>query len=209
MHILLIEDDAVLAAMPRRLVRLAESLSALGQEATAQRIRRCAEAIELDGSLDSPDPGRLGDVLRTLRLSDNRTNAPIVYDREHNGYCYDQREGQMYELPGLWFNASELHALLTVQQLLATPGDVPETHFSVGDLELDLLTREVTRAGKKIPLQPREFRLLEYLMRHAGQVVTEAEARAKLPPQMVPRELRVVAEMPLTLSGKIDRKQLD
>jgi chemosensory pili system protein ChpA (sensor histidine kinase/response regulator) len=66
---------AVLAAMPRRLVRLAESLSALGQEATAQRIRRCAEAIELDGSLDSPDPGRLGDVLRTLRLVDGELAA--------------------------------------------------------------------------------------------------------------------------------------
>lgn len=46
-------------------------------------------------------------------------NAPIVYDREYNGYRYDQAEGAMYELPGLWFNASELHALLTVQQLLA------------------------------------------------------------------------------------------
>lgn len=46
-------------------------------------------------------------------------NAPIVYDREYNGYRYDQTEGAMYELPGLWFNASELHALLTVQQLLA------------------------------------------------------------------------------------------
>lgn len=46
-------------------------------------------------------------------------NAPIVYDRDRNGYYYDQREGEMYELPGLWFNASELHALLSVQQLLA------------------------------------------------------------------------------------------
>ena len=42
----------------------------------------------------------------------------------------------------------------------------------VEDLELDLLSRQVKRAGQKIDLQPREFRLLEYLMRHAGQVVT-------------------------------------
>ena len=40
------------------------------------------------------------------------------------------------------------------------------------DLELDLLARRVTRAGQKIELQPREFQLLEYLMRHAGQVAT-------------------------------------
>ena len=47
-----------------------------------------------------------------------------------------------------------------------------ETHLNVGDLEMDLLARTVKRSGKPIDLQPREFRLLEYLMRHAGQVVT-------------------------------------
>jgi len=47
-----------------------------------------------------------------------------------------------------------------------------ETKLNVGDLELDLLTRKVRRGGKPIDLQPRELRLLEYLMRHAGQVVT-------------------------------------
>src|SRR5499426_64104 len=42
----------------------------------------------------------------------------------------------------------------------------------VGDLELDRLSHQVTRKGEEIVLQPREFRLLEYLMKHAGQVVT-------------------------------------
>ena len=46
------------------------------------------------------------------------------------------------------------------------------TRYTVADLEIDVLTRTVRRASKKIDLQPREFRLLEYLMRHAGQVVT-------------------------------------
>jgi two-component system OmpR family response regulator len=48
----------------------------------------------------------------------------------------------------------------------------PQTKLSVADLEMDLLSRSVRRAGQKIDLQPREFRLLEFLMRHAGQVVT-------------------------------------
>lgn len=48
----------------------------------------------------------------------------------------------------------------------------PTTKLTVEDLEMDLLARQVKRAGQKIDLQPREFRLLEYLMRHAGQVVT-------------------------------------
>ena len=48
----------------------------------------------------------------------------------------------------------------------------PETILKVGDLELNLLSRSVTRGGRPIELKPREFRLLEYLMRRAGQVVT-------------------------------------
>jgi two-component system OmpR family response regulator len=47
-----------------------------------------------------------------------------------------------------------------------------KTRLQVGDLELDLLTRTAKRAETSIDLQPREFRLLEYLMRHASQVVT-------------------------------------
>jgi len=51
-------------------------------------------------------------------------------------------------------------------------GEGPVTKLVVADLEMDLLSRAVRRAGQKVDLQPREFRLLEFLMRHAGQVVT-------------------------------------
>ncbi|NUJ79529.1 response regulator transcription factor [Methylocystis sp. FS] len=47
-----------------------------------------------------------------------------------------------------------------------------ETQYRVGDLELDRLSHKVTVGGQEVVLQPREFRLLEYLMKHAGQVVT-------------------------------------
>ena len=47
-----------------------------------------------------------------------------------------------------------------------------QSKLVVDGLEMDLLSREVTRAGRRIDLQPREFTMLEYLMRHAGQVVT-------------------------------------
>lgn len=49
---------------------------------------------------------------------------------------------------------------------------VAQTHLKVGDLEMDLLAHKVTRGGQTLNLQPREYRLLEYLMKHAGQVVT-------------------------------------
>jgi two-component system OmpR family response regulator len=50
--------------------------------------------------------------------------------------------------------------------------DGAETSLEVADLRMDLLSRKVTRGNRPIVLQPREFKLLEYLMRHAGQVVT-------------------------------------
>ena len=51
-------------------------------------------------------------------------------------------------------------------------GDIPVTKIGFDDLEVDLLSRRVTRGGRRIELQPREFRLLEFLLRHQGQVVT-------------------------------------
>jgi two-component system, OmpR family, response regulator len=69
------------------------------------------------------------------------------------------------------FEFVELTARLEV---LARRRTIParETNLRVGDLEIDLLTRQVRRAGQAIELLPREYRLLEYLMRHAGRVVT-------------------------------------
>ena len=53
------------------------------------------------------------------------------------------------------------------------PQHIPAaTTLRVADLELDMLARQVQRGGQRIELQPREFQLLEYLMRHAGQVIT-------------------------------------
>lgn len=66
---------------------------------------------------------------------------------------------------------SELLARIEVLQRRKSPKEA-ETIYRVGDLELDRLAHTAKRAGQDIVLQPREFRLLEYLMRHAGQVVT-------------------------------------
>ncbi|MBB3930758.1 two-component system OmpR family response regulator [Kaistia hirudinis] len=66
---------------------------------------------------------------------------------------------------------SELLARIEVLARRRKPGEA-ETLLRVGDLELDRLSHIVRRGQTVIPLQPREFRLLEYLMKHAGQVVT-------------------------------------
>ena len=58
-------------------------------------------------------------VRREIEYMRDFMEAPILYDRERNGYCYDP-EAAEFELPGLWFNPSELYALLASEQLLET-----------------------------------------------------------------------------------------
>jgi two-component system OmpR family response regulator len=62
--------------------------------------------------------------------------------------------------------------LARVSALARRPPIVEATSLKVGDLEIDLLTRTVTRGAKRIELLAQEFKILEYLMRHAGEIVT-------------------------------------
>ena len=73
------------------------------------------------------------------------------------------------------FAFAELLARIEAVRRRAVPagtGEAPITRLAYDDLDVDLLSRRVTRAGRKIDLQPREFRLLEFLLRHRDQVVT-------------------------------------
>jgi two-component system OmpR family response regulator len=70
------------------------------------------------------------------------------------------------------FDLSELIA--RIEALLRRPADNRETALRVGPLELDLIARTAKRAGRSIELLPREFRLLEYMMRRRDQLLTRA-----------------------------------
>ena len=110
-------------------------------------------------------------IVRTLRASDNR--VPIVVlsalgEIDHRVAGLNAGADDYLVKP---FAFSELEARVGALLRRVTP-DGPETSLRVGDLEMNLITRKVERNGKSIDLQPREFRLLEYLMRHAGQVLT-------------------------------------
>ena len=80
-----------------------------------------------------------------------------------------------------------------------------ETIYRVGDLELDRLKHKVFRAGKEIVLQPREFRLLEYLMRHAGQVVTRTMLLENVWDYHFDPQTNVIDVHISRLRGKIDK----
>lgn len=80
-----------------------------------------------------------------------------------------------------------------------------EAVYRVGDLELDRLSHTVARAGQAIVLQPREFRLLEYLMRHAGQVVTRTMLLENVWDYHFDPQTNVIDVHISRLRGKIDK----
>ena len=79
------------------------------------------------------------------------------------------------------------------------------TELKVADLEMDLLARTVRRAGQEIDLQPREFRLLEYFMRHAGQVLTRTMLLEKVWDYHFDPQTNVIDVHVSRLRAKIDK----
>lgn len=80
-----------------------------------------------------------------------------------------------------------------------------ETVLRVADLELDLIKRTVSRQGRRIDLQPREFKLLEYLMRHAGRVVTRTMLLEHVWDFHFDPQTNVVESHISRLRGKVDK----
>lgn len=103
------------------------------------------------------------------------------------------------------FAFSELDARLEALQRRSSAGLTMDTVLRVGDLELDQLSRTASRAGKVIELQPREYRLLEYLMRHAGQVVTRTMLLEHVWDYHFDPQTNVIDVHISRLRGKIDK----
>jgi two-component system, OmpR family, response regulator len=82
-----------------------------------------------------------------------------------------------------------------------------QTVYRVGNLELDRLSHKVVRGGTEIMIQPREFRLLEYLMRHAGQVVTRTMLLENVWDYHFDPQTNVIDVHVSRLRGKIDKGQ--
>ena len=102
------------------------------------------------------------------------------------------------------FAFSEL--LARVQALIRRATQTPEpTRLAVGDLSLDLLSREVQRGGEKIELQPREFALLEYMMRHANRPVTKTMILEHIFDYSFDPQTNVVDVLVHRLRGKVDK----
>jgi two-component system, OmpR family, response regulator len=204
MRVLLIEDDRQTADY--LLKGLAETGAVTDHVADGRAGLLQAAAGEYDALIvDRMLPGLDGvGIVRTLRASGNRT--PVLF-LSALGEVDDRVEGLRaggddYLVKPFAF--SELHARLEAL-LRRGKADTPETCLRVADLEMDLLKREVTRAGREIRLQPREFRLLEYLVRHAGQVVTRTMLLEQVWDYHFDPQTNVIDVHISRLRGKIDK----
>jgi len=171
MKILVVEDDADAATF---LVKgLRQAGHSVDHALDGNTGKNMAETGAYDAYvIDRMLPGMDGlTMLETLRADGDETPALFLsaLGEVDDRVAGLQAGGDDYLVKPYAF--SELIARVEALGRRRGPQNI-QTRYAVGDLEMDILTRTVRRSGKKIDLQPREFRLLEYLMRHSGQVVT-------------------------------------
>jgi two-component system OmpR family response regulator len=172
MKILLIEDNADQAAFIVKAVKEHGHTidhAADGHEGLMMATGGQYDVLVVDRMLPKLD-GRT--LLKTLREAGVKTPALFLTalgNIEDKVSGFDAGGDDYLVKP---FVFAELYARL--QSLARRPhvNETQTTSLTVADLQVDLLKRSVTRAGKEITLQPTEFRLLEYLIRHAGRIVT-------------------------------------
>ena len=171
MRVLIIEDDKQTAAYVSQGLR--ESGHVVDHAGDGRDGLFMAPENDYDVLLvDRMLPGIDGlSIIRTLRDNGNSTPALIV---SALGEVDDRVKGLRAGGDDYLVKPFAFVELLARLDALGRRGSVegPVTRLQLADLEVDLLARTVKRAGHAIELQPREFRLLEYLLRRAGQVVT-------------------------------------
>jgi two-component system OmpR family response regulator len=171
MKLLLIEDDREAAQyLSRALVEAGNTVqhAASGREGLFLAAGESHDVIILDRMLPEMDGVS---ILRTIRAA--RVRTPVLLLTALDGID-DRVEGLDAGADDYLVKPFAFVELLARVHALARrppPQDVVTT-LRVSDLHMDLLKRTVMRGGARIDLQPREFQLLEYLMRHAGRVVT-------------------------------------
>jgi two-component system OmpR family response regulator len=204
MRILLIEDDQKIA-----------SFIVKGLKAAGYAVDHASDGEEgLHLVLNEPYDGAIVDImlpkldgLKVIeRMRKEKVNTPVII-LSAKGSVDDrvrglQKGGDDYLTKPFAF--SEL--LARVQALLRRASSALEpTRLAMGDLSIDLLTREVARGGEKIELQPLEFSLLEYLMRHSGRVISKTMIMEHVWDYNFDPQTNVVEVRISRLRDKIDR----
>lgn len=204
MRVLIVEDDREVAK------NIAKMLSEAGHVVDCAHDGEDGLAMARDGAfdvliVDRMMPRRDGlSMIAALRTDGDKTPALIL---SALGEVDDRVEGLKaggddYLVKP--YAPSELMARVDALARRRDP-DAARTRLNVGDLEMDLLARTVRRGGEAILLQPREFRLLEFLMRHAGQVVTRTMLLEKVWDYHFDPQTNVIDVHISRLRSKIDK----
>ena len=204
MKALVVEDDASIAEFVARGLReagFAVDTAGDGDEGLTAALGSAYDVAIVDVMLPRRDGLSLIEELRrrsistpVLILSAKRTVDDRVRGLQTGGDDYLTKPFAFAEL------------LARVQALVRRADRVPEaTTLTVEDLVLDLLSRRVTRGGTTLDLRPREFALLEFLMRHAGHVVSKTMILSHVWDYSFDPQTNVVDVLVSRLREKIDR----
>lgn len=206
MKVLIIEDDVEAAAFIVKGFREAghaPSFAADGDTGLEYGLSDDFDVMVVDRML----PKRDGlSIISEMRAAGKQTPALILSALgEVDDRVAGLRAGGDDYLPKP-YAFSELLARAEVLARRQAPGEA-QTTYVVGDLELDRLSHSVKRAGETIVLQPREFRLLEFLMKNAGQVVTRTMLLEKVWDYHFDPQTNVIDVHISRLRAKIDKGQ--
>ena len=174
MRVLVIEDDREVAGYVAKVLTEAGHLATIAEDGTDGLVMATSEEFDVlvvDRMLPRLDGLAL---IQALRASDCRVPVLIL---SALGEVTDRVKGLRAggdDYLAKPFAATELLARIEALARRSSGRTTSETALRVGDLEIDLLTRSASRGSRKIELQPREFRLLEFLARNAGTVMTRA-----------------------------------
>jgi two-component system OmpR family response regulator len=172
MRVLVVEDDQKIASF---IVRgLKQASYAVDHASDGEAALAIAQSTDYDAAVVDIMLPKLDGISLVRRLRAERRAVPVLFlsartsvDDRVRGL---QSGGDDYMTKPFAF--SEL--LARVQALIRRASQAPEsTRLAAGDVALDLVTREVTRAGERVELQPREFSLLAFFLRHAGRPVSK------------------------------------
>jgi two-component system copper resistance phosphate regulon response regulator CusR len=168
--ILVVEDDRTVGQYVLRGLQehqFQADLVADGQEALTAATHGNYDLLVLDLRL----PGLTGfEVLRTLRDRGNTMPILVLTAQDSVDFKVQALRAGADDYVTKPFAFEEL--LARVEALGRRPKQLAPRSLRLGDLELDLGSREVTRGGRRLDLTPKEYAVLEYLMRHAGRVMS-------------------------------------
>jgi two-component system OmpR family response regulator len=204
MRILLVEDDLKIASFIIKGLRAtgyAVDHAADGEEGLLLALTEPYDTAIIDIMLP-----KLDGLALIERMRKEKVNTPVIIlsarDSIDDRVKGLQTGGDDYLTKPFAF--SEL--LARVQALIRRAGGISEpTQLNVGDLSINLLTREVTRGGRKIELQPLEFSLLEYLVRNKGRIVSKTMIMEHVWDYNFDPQTNVVEVRISRLRDKIDR----